>query len=68
MEFSCRAMALRNNKQFGVAKMKQEVNANLRKSSRVVYRFANVTEARNAMQEGKVYRHQFRLMRKYADK
>ena len=26
---SCRAMALRNNKQMGVAKMKQEVNANL---------------------------------------
>ena len=31
---SCRAMALRNNKQMGVAKMKQEVNANLRKSAR----------------------------------
>ena len=30
---SCRAMALRNNKQMGVAKMKQEVNANLRKES-----------------------------------
>ena len=32
---SCRAMALRNNKQMGVAKMKQEVNANLRKSGRL---------------------------------
>ena len=30
---SCRAMALRNNKQMSVAKMKQEVNANLRKSA-----------------------------------
>ena len=34
---SCRAMALRNNKQMGVAKMKQEVNANLRKSARTAY-------------------------------
>ena len=34
---SCRAMALRNNKQMGVAKMKQEVNANLRKSARTEY-------------------------------
>ena len=34
---SCRAMALRNNKQLGVAKMKQEVNANLRKSARTQY-------------------------------
>ena len=34
---SCRAMALRNNKQMGVAKMKQEVNANLRKSARTQY-------------------------------
>ena len=30
-------MALRNNKQMGVAKMKQEVNANLRKSARTQY-------------------------------
>ena len=29
---SCRAMALRNNKQMGLAKMKQEVNAYTRKS------------------------------------
>ena len=34
---SCRAMALRNNKQMGVAKMKQEVNANLRKAARTQY-------------------------------
>ena len=34
---SCRAMALRNNKQMGVAKMKQEVRANLRKSARTKY-------------------------------
>ena len=34
---SCRAMALRNNKQLGVAKMKQEVNANQRKSARTQY-------------------------------
>ena len=34
---SCRAMALRNNKQLGVAKMKLEVNANQRKSARTQY-------------------------------
>ena len=34
---SCRAMALRNNKQMGVAKLKQEVNANLKKSARTQY-------------------------------
>lgn len=34
---SCRAMALSNNKQMGVAKVKQEVNANLRKSARTQY-------------------------------
>ena len=34
---SCRAMALRNTKQMGVAKMKQEVSANLRKSARTKY-------------------------------
>lgn len=34
---SCRAMALRNNKQMGVAKVKQEVAANLRKSARTKY-------------------------------
>ena len=34
---SCRAMALRNNKQMGVARVKQEVNANLRKSARTKY-------------------------------
>ena len=34
---SCRAMALRNNKQMGVAKIKQEVNSNLRKSARTQY-------------------------------
>ena len=31
---SCRAMALRNNKQMGVSKLKQEVAHNLRKSAR----------------------------------
>ena len=30
-------------------------NLDAMQSSRVVYRFANITEARNAMQEGKVY-------------
>ena len=34
---SCRAMALRNNKQMSVAKVKQEVNAYLRKSARTNY-------------------------------
>ena len=34
---SCRAMALRNNKQLGAAKMKLEVNANQRKSARTQY-------------------------------
>ena len=34
---SCRAMALRNNKQIGVSKAKQEVAANLRKSARTKY-------------------------------
>ena len=34
---SCRAMALRNNKQMGVAMMKQEVSTNLRKSARTAY-------------------------------
>ena len=34
---SCRAMALRNNKQMGVARVKQEVNANLRQSARTQY-------------------------------
>ena len=34
---SCRAMALRNNKQLGVARVKQQVNANLRKSARTQY-------------------------------
>jgi len=34
---SCRAMALRNNKQMGVAKVKQDVAANLRKSARTKY-------------------------------
>ena len=34
---SCRAMALRNNKQMGLAKMKQEVNAYTRKSARTQY-------------------------------
>ena len=34
---SCRAMALRNNKQLSVSKVKQEVAANLRKSARTKY-------------------------------
>lgn len=34
---SCRAMALRNNKQLGVAKVKQDVAANIRKSARTKY-------------------------------
>ena len=34
---SCRAMALRNNKQMGVARVKQEVATNLRKSARTKY-------------------------------
>lgn len=34
---SCRAMALSNNKQMGVARMKQEVNAHLKKSARTKY-------------------------------
>ena len=34
---SCRAMALRNNKQMGVARVKQEVAANLRRSARTKY-------------------------------
>ena len=34
---SCRAMALRNNKQVGMAKMKQEMNVSLRKSARTKY-------------------------------
>ena len=34
---SCRQMALRNNKQLGVAKLKQDVAANLRKSARTKY-------------------------------
>ena len=34
---SCRAMALRNNKQMGLAKMKQEANAYTRKSARIQY-------------------------------
>ena len=34
---SCRAMALRNNKQMSVARVKQEVAANLRKSARTKY-------------------------------
>lgn len=34
---SCRAMALRNNKQMSVARMKQEVSANLRESARTKY-------------------------------
>ena len=34
---SCRAMALRNNKQLGMARVKQDVNANLRKSARTQY-------------------------------
>ena len=34
---SCRAMALRNNKQMGVQQLKQEIAANLRKSARTKY-------------------------------
>lgn len=34
---SCRAMALHNNKQMGIAKTKQDVAANLRKSARTKY-------------------------------
>lgn len=34
---SCRAMALRNNKQLGVSKIKQEVAENIRKSARTKY-------------------------------
>ena len=34
---SCRTMALRNNKQMSVARVKQEVNANLRQSARTKY-------------------------------
>ena len=34
---SCRAMALRNNKQVSVSKVKQDVAANLRKSARTKY-------------------------------
>ena len=34
---SCRAMALRNNKQMSVSKVKQEVAANIRKSARTKY-------------------------------
>jgi outer membrane protein TolC len=34
---SCRQMALRNNKQLGVSKLKQEVAANVRKSARTKY-------------------------------
>ena len=34
---SCRQMALRNNKQLGVSKLKQDVAANLRKSARTKY-------------------------------
>lgn len=34
---SCRVIALRNNKQLGLAKVKQEVNTNLRKSERTKY-------------------------------
>ena len=34
---SCRQMALRNNKQLGVSKVKQDVAANLRKSARTKY-------------------------------
>ena len=34
---SCRAMALRNNRQMGVARTTQEVNATLRKSARTKY-------------------------------
>lgn len=34
---SCRAMALRNNKQLSIAKLKQEVAANLRRAARTKY-------------------------------
>ena len=34
---SCRQMALRNNKQLGVSKVKQDVAANLRRSARTKY-------------------------------
>ena len=34
---SCRAMALRNSKQMGVAQMKQDVAKNLRRSARTKY-------------------------------
>ena len=34
---SCRQMALRNNKQLGVSKLKQGVAANLRRSARTKY-------------------------------
>ena len=34
---SCRAMALRNNKQLSVSKVQQDVAANLRKSARTKY-------------------------------
>ncbi|MBR5748311.1 MAG: alkaline protease, partial [Prevotella sp.] len=34
---SCRAMALRNNKQMGISKVKQEVAMNVRKSARTKY-------------------------------
>ena len=34
---SCRAMALRNNKQLSVAKVKQDIAANIRKSARTKY-------------------------------
>ncbi len=34
---SCRAMALKNNKQMGVSKAKQDVATNLRKSARTMY-------------------------------
>ena len=34
---SCRVMALRNNKQLGVSKLKQEMAANVRKSARTKY-------------------------------
>lgn len=37
---SCRAMALRNNKQLGMARVKQDVNANLRKSARATARMS----------------------------
>ena len=34
---SCRAMALRNNKQLSISKVKQDVASNLRKSARTKY-------------------------------